>query len=180
MKFNVKKYKEFLYETGRIEQKYHVNLDVDKYEDYIQILQKKGLNSKTIAFIILDKKAEIRPIFEAFYQLEDRFRTELFNHLMRYTTSLNEEPDEDEEKCYLRHYILQHNDYDFIKKVLEESWDRVDQDIEDVMRSGLARYVDIIGLDYTAFIVSSVVKERILEIIDGLNEHYKGDSKSDI
>ena len=170
MKFNVKKYKEFLYETGRIAQKYHVNLDVDKYEDYIQILYKKGLNSKIIAFIILDKKAEIRPIFETFYQLEDRFRTELFNHLIRYTTSLNEETDEDEEKYYRRHKLLHHNDDDFIKEVLEESWETVEQDIEDVMRSGLARYVDIIDLDCTVSIVSSVVKERILEIIDGLNE----------
>lgn len=113
MKFNTKKYKEFLYETGRIAQKYHVELVVDRCKYSIQILQKKGLNRKTIAFIVLDKKAETRPIFEIYYQLEDRFRTELFNHLMRYTTSLNEESDDDEEKYYLRHKLLHHNDDDF-------------------------------------------------------------------
>lgn len=170
MKSNIKKYKEFLKETERIARKYHVELIVDRCEHSIQILQKKGLNRKTIAFIILDKKAETRPIFETYYQLEDRFRTELFNHLIRYTASINEESDEDEEKYYLSHKLLHHNDYDFIKEVLEENWETVEQDIEDVMRSGLARYVDIIELDCTASIVSSVVKERILEIIDGLNE----------
>ena len=60
---------------------------------------------------------------------------------------------------------------DCFKEIINNHWDRVDQDIEDVMRSGLARYVNIIDLDHTVSIVSSVVKEKILEIIDGLNEY---------
>lgn len=56
------------------------------------------------------------------------------------------------------------------KTIINNCWDRVDQDIEDVMRSALARDVDIIELDFTASMVSSVVKQSILDIIDDLSD----------
>lgn len=58
------------------------------------------------------------------------------------------------------------NEKDCFKAIINNNWDRVDQDIEDVMRSALARDVDIIELDSTASILSSVVQESILSIID--------------
>lgn len=59
---------------------------------------------------------------------------------------------------------------DCFKAIINNSWDRVDQDIEDVMRSALARKVDILDLDFTASMVSSVVKQSILDIIDDLSD----------
>lgn len=55
------------------------------------------------------------------------------------------------------------------KTIINNNWDRVDQDIEDVMRSALARKVDILDLDFTASMVSSVAKQSILDIIDDLS-----------
>ena len=62
------------------------------------------------------------------------------------------------------------NKKDCFKAIINNSWDRVDQDIEDVMRSALARKVDILDLDFTASMVSSVVKQSILDIIDDLSD----------
>lgn len=59
---------------------------------------------------------------------------------------------------------------DCFKAIINNSWDRVDQDIEDVMRSALARKVDILDLDFTASMVSSVAKQSILDIIDDLSD----------
>ena len=62
------------------------------------------------------------------------------------------------------------NKKDCFKAIINNSWDRVDQDIEDVMRSALARKVDILDLDFTALMVSSVAKQSILDIIDDLSD----------
>lgn len=63
------------------------------------------------------------------------------------------------------------NEKDYFKKIINNYWDRVDQDIEDVMRSALARKVDILDLDFTASMVSSVARQSILDIIDDLNDY---------
>lgn len=62
------------------------------------------------------------------------------------------------------------NKKDCFKAIINNHWDRVDQDIEDVMRSALARKVDILDLDFTASMVSSVIKQSILDIIDDLSD----------
>lgn len=62
------------------------------------------------------------------------------------------------------------NKKDCFKAIINNNWDRVDQDIEDVMRSALARKVDILDLDFTASMVSSVAKQSILDIIDDLSD----------
>lgn len=63
---------------------------------------------------------------------------------------------------------------DCFKAIINNNWDRVNQDIEDVMR-----YLDIINLDYTVSIVAGVVKQSILDIIDDLSDFPEAEEQSE-
>lgn len=66
------------------------------------------------------------------------------------------------------------NKKDCFKAIINNHWDRVDQDIEDVMR-----YLDIINLDYTVSIVAGAVKQSILDIIDDLSDFPEAEEQSE-